>query len=192
MEKKLKPSIEIHFVDALKTGEGKLIKELYDNYRSEFFIFSRKYNIPADDVPDIYQEAFIALRKHAISGRLYSIKSSIKTYLFGIGKYLIYKKLKDSGSKQVYDPQLHKTSVDYEEIQIEISENLSQEQELLRRYFTQLGKSCQQMLTLSFYRGLTNDEIATLEGYDSEAVVRSQKSRCLRTLKDLIKKSSSK
>jgi RNA polymerase sigma-70 factor (ECF subfamily) len=48
------------------------------------------------------------------------------------------------------------------------------------------------MLTLSFYRGLSNEEIATLEGYENEAVVRSQKSRCLKTLKELIKKSPRK
>ncbi|HLV39966.1 sigma-70 family RNA polymerase sigma factor [Xanthomarina sp.] len=192
MEKKLKISTEAYLIDALKLGDNKSIKKLYNNYRNEFFVFSRKYNIYEDDISDIYQEAFIALRKHAISGRLYYIKSSLKTYLFGIGKHLIYKKLKDAGSKQVYDAQLHNSASDYEEIHMEITESLTQEQETLRLYFKQLGKSCQQMLTLSFYRGLTNDEIATLQGYDSEAVVRSQKSRCLKTLKDLIKNSTLK
>jgi RNA polymerase sigma-70 factor (ECF subfamily) len=182
--------METHLVDALKNGEDNVIKELYNNYRHEFFEFSKKYHIASDDISDIYQEAFIALRKHAFSGRLYHIKCSIKTYLFGIGKHLIYNKLKEYSSKQLYDEQLHKTTSDYEEIPIDKTENLTKEQELLSHFFKQLGKSCQQMLTLSFYRGLTNEEIATLEGYTSEAVVRSQKSRCLKTLKDLIKNSN--
>jgi RNA polymerase sigma-70 factor (ECF subfamily) len=189
MKKKLNISMENHLVDALKNGDDSIIKKLYDDHRNEFLVFSKKYHVASDDMLDIYQEAFIALRKHAISGRLYHINCSIKTYLFGIGKHLIYNKLKDYSSKQLYDEQLHKTTSDYEEISIDTTENLTKEQELLSHFFKQLGKKCQQMLTLSFYRGLTNEEIATLEGYISEAVVRSQKSRCLKTLKDLIKNS---
>lgn len=179
--------MEQHFVNALKTNDKAVIKALYTDYRIAFLGFSKKYNIDENDALDIYQEAFLAIRKHAISGKLYEINSSFKTYLFGIGKHLIYKKLKEYSTKQSYDSQWHKTETDYEEIIIETTTNLTHQQELLQHYFKKLGKSCQQMLTLSFYRGLTNDEIATLEGYESEAVVRSQKSRCLKTLKDLIK-----
>ncbi|MFD2916599.1 RNA polymerase sigma factor [Psychroserpens luteus] len=181
--------MEHHYVDALKQGDEKLIKELYGNYRNEFLFFSKKYNIAGADSLDIYQESFLAIRKHALSGKLYDVNSSFKTYLFGIGKHLIYKKLKEYSKNQSYELQVHKVDFDYEEISIDATGNLTKEQELLRHYFKQLGKSCQQMLTLSFYRGLTNEEIATLKGYESEAVVRSQKSRCLKTLKDLIKKS---
>ncbi|MCB0444970.1 MAG: sigma-70 family RNA polymerase sigma factor [Gelidibacter sp.] len=177
------------YVDALKNNDAKLIKKLYKAFRNEFFAFSKKYHIAQDDIADIYQEAFLAIRKHAISGKLYEVNSSFKTYFFGIGKHLIYKKLKDYASKQLYDVTLHKQEDDYEEISIDQKNVLTEEQALLRIQFKNLGKKCQQMLTLSFYRGLTNEEIAALEGYDSEAVVRSQKSRCLKTLKNLIKKS---
>jgi RNA polymerase sigma factor (sigma-70 family) len=181
--------MEQHYVDALKTDNHFLIKELYNTNRNPFLNFAKQYKIDEIDCIDIYQEAFIALRKHAISGKLYNVKSSIKTYLFGIGKHLIYKKLKEYSLKTNFDSALHKSNDIYEEILIETERELTEEQQILQYYFKQLGKSCQQMLTLSFYRGLTNDEIATLEGYESEAVVRSQKSRCLKTLKDLIKKS---
>ena len=143
----------------------------------------------ADGV-DIYQDAFITLRKHAISGKLYTVNSSLKTYLFGIGKNLIYRKLKENSLKTNYDAKLHKVSADYEEIKIDAENELTDEQQILQHYLKKIGKSCLQMLTLCFYRGLTNEEIAKLEGYDSEAVVRSQKSRCLKTLKDLIKTSN--
>ncbi|WOD44626.1 RNA polymerase sigma factor [Hwangdonia lutea] len=179
--------MEQHFVDALKINDEAVIKTLYYDNRDAFLGFSKTFNIDACDALDIYQEAFLAIRKHAISGKLYHINSSFKTYLFGIGKHLIYKKLKEYAKKQPYNPQLHKEQTDYDEIIIEPTNNLTPQQELLQHYFKQLGESCQQMLTLSFFRGLTNDEIATLKGYDSEAVVRSQKSRCLKTLKNLIK-----
>lgn len=181
--------MENQHIDALKRDDHYRTKELYGRHRDEFFAFSKKYNIDKSDCADIYQEAFIAMRKHAISGRLQSVSSSFKTYLFGIGKHLIYNKLKDYASKSSYNSRLHNADTDYDIIQVEDEKELTVEQKLLRHYFKKLGKSCQQMLTLSFYRGLTNEEIAKQHGYESEAVVRSQKSRCLKTLKDLIKKS---
>ncbi len=184
--------MEKHYVDAFNTNNVVVIKNLYYTNRASFNSFAKRYNVREDDIADIYQEAFIALRKHAISGKLYEISSSLKTYLFGIGKHLIYKKLKEYSTNKSIELQLHIVENDVEEIIIESVENLTREQELLRYYFKQLGKSCQKMLTLSFYRGLTNDEIAQLEKYDSQAVVRSQKSRCLKTLKELIKNSTRK
>ncbi len=184
--------MEQHDVEALKTDNHFLIKKLYNTHRNGFLNFAKQYNIAEIDGVDIYQEAFLAIRKHAISGKLYTVKSSLKTYLFGIGKHLIYKKLKEESLKTTMDSVHLKIDTTFREIPLETEKELTKEQQLLHYYFKQLGKSCQQMLTLSFYRGLTNEEIATLEGYESEAVVRSQKSRCLKTLKDLIKKSPKK
>ncbi|MBJ7881504.1 RNA polymerase sigma factor [Gelidibacter salicanalis] len=181
--------MEHQFADALKHNDDQLVKELYVCYREEFIRFSKKYQIAPQDSVDIYQDAFLSIRKHALSGKLYEVNSSFKTYLFGIGKHLIFNKLKDYASKKPYDPKLHHPCTEYEIIRINDTQEPSEEQKLLRHYFNQLGKSCQQMLTLSFYRGLTNEEIAKQYGYDSEAVVRSQKSRCLKTLKNLIKQS---
>lgn len=181
--------MEQHFIEALKTDNHVITKELYNSNRDSFLGFAKRYNIIEADGVDIYQEAFISLRKHAISGKLHTINCSLQTYLFGIGKHLIYKKLKEKSLKTNYEEILHKVTEDYEEIQLDPEDELTEEQKILDHHFKKLGKSCQKVLTLSFYRGLTNDEIATLEGYESEAVVRSQKSRCLKNLKDLIKKS---
>lgn len=179
--------MEKHYVDALRNNNNLLIKELYYSNRNAFLSFARTYKLTKADAIDIYQESFIILRKHALSGKLYEVKSSLKTYLFGISKHLIYKKWKEYTPKHNYEAQLYNNDEKYEEIMLE--EELTQEQLLLKHYFKKIGKSCQEMLTLSFYRGLTNEEIASSIGYENEAVVRSHKSRCLKTLKDLIKNS---
>lgn len=184
--------MEQHYIDALKTENHFLIKELYNANRNSFLNFAKQYYIAEIDSIDIYQDAFISLRKHAISGKLYDVKSSLKSYLFGIGKHLIYKKLKEYSLKTNFDSVLHKINDVYEEIEIETEKELTEEQQILQYYFQQLGKSCQDMLTLSFYRGLSNKEIANYKGYENENVVRSQKSRCLKTLKDLIGKNQKK
>jgi RNA polymerase sigma factor (sigma-70 family) len=182
--------MEHHYVDALKTDNHTITKELYNSNREPFLGFSKQYNIIEADGVDIYQDAFITLRKHAISGKLYTVNCNLKTYLFGIGKHLIYRKLKENSLKTNFDSKLHKVNDEYAEIKIDAENELNDKQQILQHYLKKIGKRCLQMLTLCFYRGLTNEEIAELEGYDNEAVVRSQKSRCLKTLKDLIKTSN--
>ncbi|MFV0593270.1 MAG: RNA polymerase sigma factor [Draconibacterium sp.] len=181
--------MEQHDVDALKNDRDLRVKKLYNSNRSAFLSFVKVYNISNEDAIDIYHETFIILRKQAISGKLCEVKCSLKTYLFGIGKHLVHKKLKEYAALKNYNAHLHSKNEDYEEITVEPDLELSREQLLLQKYFNQLGKSCQEMLTLSYYRGLTNEEIAKFAGYENEAVVRSHKSRCLKTLKNLIKNS---
>ncbi|MBV1923033.1 MAG: sigma-70 family RNA polymerase sigma factor [Flavobacteriaceae bacterium] len=159
------------------------LRKMYNEHRSVFFGFARKYKLSDDELADIYQEAFLALRKHALSGKLIEVKCSLRTYLFGIGKYLIFNELKKN-SKLV---PLHPDPEEIDEVSINEDEPLTFEQKLLQQNFKKLGKKCQQVLTMFYYRGLTNEEISKMEGYVSEAVVRSQKSRCLKTLKEFIK-----
>ncbi|WP_254097249.1 RNA polymerase sigma factor [Aquimarina sp. Aq107] len=85
----------------------------------------------------------------------------------------------------------YENSVDYKEtsdVQEVFEEpQLTPQQELLRQHFKNLGKRCQEMLTLFYYRGLTIDEITESLGYENKNVVKSQKSRCLKSLKESIK-----
>ncbi|NNE76308.1 MAG: sigma-70 family RNA polymerase sigma factor, partial [Pricia sp.] len=134
----------------------------------------------------VYQEAFLALRKRAINGKLYDVKSSMKTYLFGIGKFMIYDALKEKKKTLPYESNLHIVGEEIPLIEWDRTTNLTPEQILLRKYFKELGEKCRQVLTLFYYRGLNTKEIAEMAGYNNTNVVKAQKSRCLKTLKQLI------
>lgn len=171
----------------LKKGSNLALTKLYKEYRNYFMQYARKFDIDEDSLSDIYQDAFIILRDHALKGNLDHLKSTIKTYLVSIGKYIIYEKLKKNNMTIAYSnmPQIRNE----ETITIEnIEENdISEAQKKLSVYFKKLGKRCQEMLTLFYYRGLTIEEITTSLGYENKNVVKSQKSRCLKSLKELIK-----
>ncbi len=180
--------MEKNLIKALVHSNSKEISNLYYANRDVFLNFGKKYGLSFDDLSDIYQEAFIALRKHALSGKLDTVKSSLKTYLFGIGKFMIFDLLKEQKKTTSYEPVLHISEETIEPITyIDKTEELTIEQRLLRTYFKKLGKKCQEMLTLFYTRGLSIDDIIEFTDYTSSSVVRSQKSRCLKTLKEMIK-----
>tara|TARA_R110002012_G_scaffold320402_2_gene543940 strand:- start:50802 stop:51347 length:546 start_codon:yes stop_codon:yes gene_type:complete len=180
--------MEENHIKALIHSHPIEIAELYNSHRTPFLNFGKKYGLSYDDLSDIYQEAFIALRKHALNGKLETVNSSLKTYLFGIGKFMIFDVLKEKKKTIEYEPYklgIHDT-IAIVDTAME-TEELSYEQSLLQTYFKKLGKKCQEMLTLFYSRGLSIDDIVAHTDYTDGSVVRSQKSRCIKSLKEMIK-----
>ncbi|WP_160114723.1 RNA polymerase sigma factor [Aquimarina sp. AU474] len=173
-------------IHILTNSNPKDISKLYYKHRDAFLNFGKRYGADSDIMLDIYQDAFVVIRKHAIQGRLDQVDSSFKTYLFGIGKRMIYNYHKQHKHNVSLDPEIHMINDKIEEIDFDLTKEPSIEQKLLRTFFNKLGKRCQEMLTLFYYRGLTIDEIAEKSGYENTNVVSSQKSRCLKQLKEII------
>jgi len=65
---------------------------------------------------------------------------------------------------------------------------LTKEQRLLKKYYDQLGDRCKSILNLFYYQGYDLDEIRVILNYSNKKVLKSQKSRCLKQLKDLVNK----
>jgi len=181
--------MDINEIHDLISDEPLRVKHLYLNHRKEFLGFGKRYGLNEDELKDIYQEAFLAIRKHALNGRLLDVRSSFKTYLFGIGKHKILDIIKTK-KNQVSFEELYKNFVGEEELLVTEAVNLSPQQTKLRTYFKKLGEKCKEVLTLFYYRGLTIAEIVEHAGYSNANVVKAHKSRCMKSLKDMIHKTA--
>ncbi|MFC4721380.1 RNA polymerase sigma factor [Geojedonia litorea] len=165
-----------------------VLDKIYRENRSAFLNFAKQYKLPEQDYLDIYQDAIIAFYENVVSEKVQTLDSSIKTYLFSIGKFMIYKKINDYKYNKPIEQEMNavlQKQIEYYEYH-EVSE--SDYQKLVLKCFGQLGKKCQKMLKLFYYEKFTLEEIKTYLNYDNYNVVKSQKSRCLKTLKDLITK----
>lgn len=176
-------------LDDLKQGSEQAFKQVYLENREKFINFARRYSLSEDELTEVYQDTYIAFYDNIMNGKIKTFTCSISTYLFSIGKYLIFQKVKTS-QKTVnpdYDLQIVRDNeVDVDTLDIE-NDELTEEQQLLKANFGTLGKQCQELLTLFYYRGYTIKDILELGNYNSENVVKSAKSRCLKTLKERIK-----
>jgi RNA polymerase sigma factor (sigma-70 family) len=174
-------------VNHLKSTDRLQLKALYNMYRDAFLNFGKSYGLDEASICDIYQEAFLALRKQAIRGKLDNLNSSLKSYLFGIGKHMIFDTLKKKQATVVLENPMSVVSEEIEEIEIDPAPALTKEQKILRVFFKKLGKKCQKVLTLFYYRGLSIEDIVELTDYENANTVKAQKSRCLKALKQMIK-----
>ncbi|MGO1584342.1 RNA polymerase sigma factor [Mesonia sp.] len=180
-------------IEDLKQGSDLLFKKIYEENRDKFINFARKYNLPQEDIIDVYQDAYIIFYNNVMQGKIEKFTSSISTYLFSIGKYLIYDKLKKNNKtiNPDFDLSLIRKKEELVDSDLDLNEEeLTTEQILLKKHFVSLGKKCQELLSLFYYRGYTIKEIIEASEYKSENVVKSAKSRCLKTLKERINNSN--
>ena len=176
-------------IDNLKQGSDLLFKKIYEDNRDKFLNFARKYNLSQEDNIDVYQDAYIIFYNNVMQGKIQEFTSSISTYLFSIGKYLIFDKMKKNN--RTINPDFDLSVVREKETLVDPNfeldeQELTTEQILLKKYFATLGKKCQELLTLFYYRGFTIKDIIETGNYTSENVVKSAKSRCMKTLRERI------
>ena len=168
--------------ERLRENDKSALDFVYREYKEEFINFSLRYDLSVDVLEDIYQDSVIALYQSFVIKQTVLTNSSIKTYLFGIGKNIIFNKFKtDLKTTKL----VGNTTEDVEEIKLNFNEP-NNEQLLLSKYFNTLGEACKNILNLYYYRGFNIDEIVKSTDYKDSNSVKSIKSRCLKCLKDKI------
>ena len=171
-------------LQALQTEGSKALEQLYVAYREDFLAFARRYETEEADILDVYQDAIIALFENVNSGKISSLKSTVKTYLFSIGKFKLIDRLKAKGK------MLPTEEVDQWNDQIDNSfeeqEELTQRQLELKEAINELGEQCKELLTLFYYRQYSIEAIRLTMDYKNDNTVKANKSRCMKSLREII------
>ena len=178
---------EAALIARLQEDDKSALATVYTAYREAFVAYARQYELEEADCLDIYQDAIIAVYQNLVTKKITLQNSTLKTYLFGIGKYKILDRLK--ANKQLF--ALKNTAHDYEIVEEKTME-LTLEQQQLATYFGHLGKRCQAILKMYYYQNWSIKEIVQWSHYKDENTVKSHKSRCLKQLKSIIKENTNK
>ena len=89
--------------------------------------------------------------------------------------------------RKVYDFRKNAGKETHEGDWIDYSdERESEDIQILRKSLPKLGEKCQEILNLFYFKEYNLDEITKLMKYDNKNVAKSQKSRCIKQLKDII------
>lgn len=171
-------------LQGLKKGDEKAVQSVYDQAFHYCASFVLKNNGNMEDARSNFQECLIILFRN-INRKDFSLKSSLKTYLYGINKNLWLKQLekhKKTGLHLIVDkPEggINLDQVTDEAIGIhQKEERLSQLEKALREH----SEDCRKLLRLFFYEALNYREVAKAMGY-TDAYVRKKKMLCIGALR---------
>lgn len=162
-------------IDDIIAKNERAIARLYDMYRDEFIgFFVKKYSVHRTDAAEIYQESFLAMHQNIVNGKLATISSSLKAYLFKIGKYKIYNRFRDAKPME----ELHSSMADTD------SEEGEPVQDVVNEVVSAMGNPCNQLLSLFYWERKSMKEIANIMDYKNEQVAKNRKSNCMKKLKE--------
>lgn len=174
-----------NILELLKKGDNATLQRIYEDNRSVFINFSKRYNISKNDAVDIYQDAIIALHENAVNGKINSLSSSVSTYLFAIGKNKIFQLLRKNKTVDLDQNITIESTNEILDVNF-YDDKPTKRQNLILENLKRLGKRCVEVLKLFYYQGFTLDEITKILNYSSKEVLKSQKSRCIKQLKEII------
>lgn len=166
--------------------------ELQFYRRYEYFIRqgSRKFHLSTDDSFSAYSDALLSAIHNIAAGR-FDGSSSLKTYLFKI--------FSNKCIDQIRKNAMNKATVHHSVTSPELLTHLSDKArsaveglihrnkiETLREYLGKLGEKCRELLLL-FEDGFSDKDIAQKMDYNSPAVVKTTRLRCIERLRELMK-----
>ena len=146
--------------------------------------FIKKNGGNDDDAHDVFQESIMIVYKKVIKNPKEDFEN-IEGYLYQTCIHTWIKKIKEANRFQlIEDPTLLEKVTNYEENEIVYHKK---HPETIQMIFTDLGEKCQEILQLSIYSELPQEDIMARMGFGSVGAVKMQYKRCKEKLIDLLK-----
>lgn len=176
-------------LNAIKGGDSKTLERLYDEHRKPFVIWSSQlYQCSEEDAVEIFQKAFTIFYFNVKNEKLKELTSSVKTYLFSIGKNLFREKFRDKHNRLVNLDDVANISTVNEKVDSNILDDYQKvhQREVVRALLNEIGDPCKTLLHLMFIQNYSVDAVVEAMNYSDERVVRKRKSLCLKKMREMV------
>ena len=170
-----------NFLADLKNNNNLAYESLYKSYfpTIEKYIFQN--NGTREDAQDVFQETLMIFHKNFIK-ESFELTSSLKTYLYSIGRHLWLKKLNRRQPVTSIEDDC-----DCDKLNLKAEQSEDQNEEKLKQYITDLmakiPEHCQKIVQYVYYDGLPIDEVAAQLGYNNAHTASNAKYKCLQHIK---------
>jgi len=172
-------------IERLKGGDMGLLDEIYVENRGAFLNWiKQKFNLKEEDAADIYQDTLIAFYENIRQGKLKHLSVNMQTYLFSIGKNLA---LKRHRSMRIIKKHENALIAEAEQVEDPFSEDGAERTQEVKSAFEKMDEPCHSILKQYYYYRKSMAEIAEVLDYKNADTVKSQKSRCMKHLKEMFK-----
>jgi len=168
--------------------ELSFLEQFYTSHRTEFLKWSYKhYSLSPQEAIDIYQDAIIVLFENHQKGKLTELRSTVKTYFYGIAKNLIFVYLKKRTRRNAYI----ETVADMSSIDKNISDDthtdwMENTMDVISDAVNRLSAKGQAIIYLFYYEKKSLREITRILNYNNEDVVKTTKMRYKKILKEMV------
>ncbi len=173
------------WIAQIKNGDRAALDRVYTTYRDEFITWMRfSYSCSENDALDVFQDSVIVLYRQIMSGKIVELKSSLKTYLFGVAKRVWLDRNKRQKIKTNDIENYHHLQTN----EMAVTEQLNERQLVMKELLSKLREPCRSIIHLFYYRKFSLESIAQEMNYSSKDVAKAQKVRCMKGFRKVVTK----
>lgn len=177
-------------IQKIKAGGQAELGLVYETYRDEFLHWVvKEYQCSSDDSKDIYQLTILIFYDNIKQGKLEHLVSSVKTYLFGIGKNVVLDARRKSKRSTPLDQERWINEYLMDEPDHSPSEQLF---DVAHKALAKLGEPCRQLIEMFYYGKKSMEEITAALHYKNAETAKNQKCKCMKRLRKLYEEEQSK
>lgn len=170
----------------IRNNDGNGLSVLYEAYRSEFLHWIRRFaHCDQDEAKEYYQAAVLIVYENVHQGTMDNLKSSLKTYLFGIGKNLAWQSYRQDIRKQKAGAAFYLENYITEQSP-ELAQWQDHQLDLVRECFQLLGDPCRTLLDLHYFQRKSMEEISSQLAYKNADTAKNQKYKCMERLRRMV------
>jgi len=164
-------------VEQIKQDGDRVLTDLYTRYRTEFIQWlCGRLGCDAELAKDIYQQSILIFYENIQSGKLTTITSQVKTYLFSIGRNKYYEAVREQRKGEAFVPENSDDESFPEELLQQVEANLDR-----------LGEPCRSLLIEYYYHKRSMEQLVAMFDYKNADSAKNQKYKCLERLRKLMK-----
>ncbi|QMU30514.1 RNA polymerase sigma factor [Adhaeribacter radiodurans] len=176
---KRRPEEDIALIAAFRRGDLKPLDKFYFTHRQQFVKWMENtFRLSSAEAIDIYQDAHGVLYKILVTDKLTENGSSLKTFVFGIGRNIALKKIIKRAKEEKALNEIARNGAQ------DNTADLTELQDIIMAIYEKLPEPCKSILRMYYFDEFSMQEIADELGYKSEDVAKNQKCRCLKTIRD--------
>jgi RNA polymerase sigma factor (sigma-70 family) len=164
-------------VEQIKQDGDRVLTDLYTRYRTEFIQWlSSRLGCDGELAKDIYQQSILIFYENIQSGKLTTITSQVKTYLFSIGRNKYYEAVREQRKRESFILEKSDDESFPEELLQQVEANLDR-----------LGEPCRSLLIEYYYHKRSMEQLVAMFDYKNADSAKNQKYKCLERLRKLMK-----
>ncbi len=188
----MKPIDNNLIIQEIVEGDETTLRALYPRYQVVFMRTIREAwrdTFDEETMIEAYLEAIANFYIRVKSKKLTHLNNTVESYLIATGKYWLIRETQRKNLTVPIDISITEPIDDENFLTQTTASELDEGRKArLRDAFEQLGKKCKQLLNLSFWEDKSTEEIMDSMGYANLNTLYAAKARCIKDLKELIKK----
>ena len=169
----------------IRSGDDTVLKEVYLHYREPFFAYiQNSFSLDPEHIKELFQLSIVIFYDNVVTGKLETLNSGLKTYLFAIGKNKAQELLREKRKiSQHLDEVLIETILDEDEV--EDKKQLETDILLITQALESLGEPCKKILQLFYYQQLSMSQISEALAYKNAKTTKNLKYKCIKRLQKI-------